>query len=93
MTKSAGNCEVITFTEEILNGQLHFLCNDNFNFNDDDNFDGYDSETVNHARFIAWQNIFKDGKECKKASKELIHVGWHIGRWWDWQISEDEKYK
>ena len=26
MTKSTGNCGLVTFTEEILNGKLHFLC-------------------------------------------------------------------
>ena len=26
VTKSAGNCWFVTFTEEILNGKLHFLC-------------------------------------------------------------------
>ena len=28
VTKSAGNCDLVTFTEEILNGKLHFLCSD-----------------------------------------------------------------
>ena len=27
VTKSAGNCDLVTFTEEILNGKLHNLCN------------------------------------------------------------------
>ena len=26
--KSAGNWDLVTFTEEILNGKLHFLCSD-----------------------------------------------------------------
>ena len=26
MTKSAGNCGLVTFSEEIHNGKLHFLC-------------------------------------------------------------------
>ena len=26
MTKSAGNCGLVTFAEEILNGKLHFRC-------------------------------------------------------------------
>ena len=26
VTKYAGNCGLVTFTEEILNGKLHFLC-------------------------------------------------------------------
>ena len=28
VTKSAGNCGLVTFTEEILNGKLHFLGSD-----------------------------------------------------------------
>ena len=30
MTKLAENCGLDTFTEEILNGILHFLCSDSF---------------------------------------------------------------
>ena len=28
MTKSAVFCDLVTFTEEILNGKLHLLCNE-----------------------------------------------------------------
>ena len=27
-TKSTGNANLVTFTEEILNGKLHFLCSE-----------------------------------------------------------------
>ena len=30
MTKSGGNSGLVTFTEEILNGKLHFLCSVTF---------------------------------------------------------------
>ena len=30
MTKFAGNCGFVTFTEEILNGNIHFLCSEHF---------------------------------------------------------------
>ena len=30
VTKSAVSCDLIIFTEEILNGKLHFLCSDNW---------------------------------------------------------------
>ena len=23
--------------------------------------------------------------------KELLYVGWHPSRWWDWSIPEDDK--
>ena len=32
VTKSAGNCDLVTFTEDILNGKLHFLCSVFYNF-------------------------------------------------------------
>ena len=31
VTKSARNCGLVTFTEEILNGKLHFLCSEDSN--------------------------------------------------------------
>ena len=30
LTKSAGNCDLVTFTEEILHGKFHFLCSVSF---------------------------------------------------------------
>ena len=34
----------------------------------------------------------KQHKLCKKEiSKELMLLGWHPTRWWDWCLSEDEK--
>ena len=59
---------------------------------DDDNCDEEDSETINHVRFMAWYNRFKQRKACKKQiSKDLMPVACHPTRRWDWCMSKDGK--
>ena len=41
---------------------------------------------------MTWRNKFKQHKACKKEiNKELMPAEWHLTRWWDWCLSEDEK--
>ena len=53
---------------------------------DDVNFDDIDLMTC-HNR-LQQQKVFK-----KKISIELISVGLHPIRWWDWCMTEDKKKK
>ena len=42
--------------------------------------------------FFKWYDGYKNRK-AQKASikKELMPTAWHLSRYWDWCISEDEK--
>ena len=41
---------------------------------------------------MAWHNKFKQRKAFKKdISKGLIPAVWHLTRWWDWCLLEDDK--
>ena len=43
-------------------------------------------------RLIKWRNGYKKHKAQKAQIKEeLLRVGWHPSRWWDWCIPEDDK--
>ena len=53
-------------------------------WHDDDNYD----------ELIEWYNGYKKRKTKKtKIEEELILVAWHLSRWWDWRVPEDEKKK
>ena len=52
----------------------------------DDNDDSYNNT------FINWCDGYKKGKAQKaKIKDELMPVGWHPSRWWDWCLLNDEK--
>ena len=58
----------------------------------DNNFDKDDPEIIIMSDF--WQGIsnLKKRKAFKKElNKELMPVGWHPNRWWDWRMSQNEK--
>ena len=40
-----------------------------------------------------WLGIlnFKNAKHLKEIGEELMPIGWHPKKWWDWCVSEDEK--
>ena len=59
---------------------------------DGNNFDKDDPEIIIMSGF--WQGILnlKKRKAFKKElNKELMPVGWHPNRWWDWRMSQNEK--
>ena len=53
--------------------------------NDDDDDDDDD-------RFTKCMMVIKNVRPRKhKLKKELMRIAWHLSRWWDWDMSEDEK--
>ena len=39
-----------------------------------------------------WYAGYNKHKALKmQIGKELLRIGWHPSRWWDWCMSEDEK--
>ena len=55
------------------------LWHDNNNYCDDD-------------RLIKWHNDYQKRKAHKtQIKKELMRIAWHISRWWDWCVPQDEK--
>ena len=45
-----------------------------------------------HDRILAGHIKFENHEALKKElNKELVFVGWHPNRWWDWCLPEDEK--
>ena len=49
-------------------------------------------ESIIHVRLLSWYNKFEKSKALKKyVSKELMAVAWHVTRWWNWSLSEDEQ--
>ena len=54
--------------------------------------DDCNPETINHVRFMAWYNSYKQRKTCKeKIDEELMPVAWHPTTVWDWCMSQTEK--
>ena len=64
--------------------------NNNINL-DDDKFDYYDSETIDHLRFMAWWKTYKHHNHGKRIIKELMSAAWHPTRWWEWSMTEYEQ--
>ena len=59
---------------------------------DDNNFDEDDPDTIILIKLVTWHIKFEKLKALKKdISEELMTVTWHLNRWWDWCVSEDEK--
>ena len=43
--------------------------------------------------FLKWYDGYKKRKVQKASIKEeLLPTAWHPSKWWDWCMSEDEKY-
>ena len=62
------------------------------NINLEDNFDEEDPNTIILIRLLAWHSKFEKRKELKKKlNEELMSVAWHLKRWWNWCVSENEK--
>ena len=79
---------VTFFSDEmvILGVDLNIISLDDINFNEDD------PKTIIHVRLTYWRNRFKQCKGFKKdRSRLLMSVAWHLTRWWDCCMSEDEK--
>ena len=55
----------------------------------------YEDDDYCNAKEVAeWYDNFKKRRALKKQiGKELLRVGWHPSRWWDWCIPEDKKKK
>ena len=83
--KDSGNVRFSSDEMGILSIDLNKI-----NFNDA-NFDEDDPETLIHVRPVVWHYRFNQRKACKKDSKEVMPVPWHLSKWWDWCMSEDEK--
>ena len=62
------------------------------NINIDDYFDEDGPNTIILVRLL--NPHIKSGK-CKELeeelSEELLLVQWHLNRWWDWSMSEDDR--
>ena len=51
-----------------------------------------DDDYCNVEEVVEWYDKFKKRKALKKQiGKELLRVGWHPSRRWDWCIPEDHK--
>ena len=58
----------------------------------DNNFDEGDPDTIVVIRLLAWHIKFEKHNALKKdISEELMPVAWHLNRWQDWCMPEDEK--
>ena len=43
---------------------------------------------------IKWYEGYNKQKAQKTSIKEeLMPIAWHLSRWWDWCVSNDEKHK
>ena len=88
---------IIYFNEDFDN--VAFNCNemgilniDLNNINLDNNFDEDDLDTIILIRPLAWHIKSEKRKALKRElNEELMPVGWHPNRWWDWCVSKDEK--
>ena len=51
-----------------------------------------DNDHCNNEGLINWYNGCKKRKAQKaKIKDELMPIAWHLSRWWDWCVPEDEK--
>ena len=51
-----------------------------------------DNDGSYNNKFINWYDGYKKGKAQKaKIKDELMPIGWHPSRWWDWCLPNDEK--
>ena len=71
MAKSAGSCGLITFTEEILNGKLHFLCSHGYGFSRKQSKNNILNELKDIKTYASFYIILKDvGKRELKSIKQ-----------------------
>ena len=43
-------------------------------------------------KLIEWRNDYKkDNAQKAEIKEELMAIAWHLSRWWDWCMPEDEK--
>ena len=61
------------------------------NLDNDNNFEKDDPDDIIHVRLLAWRNKFENCKTLKKIREELMPAAWHLKRWWNLYIIEDEK--
>ena len=82
-------------------GDVVFNCNEmdilNIDLSDiglDYNFDEDHPDATILIRLFTWHIEFGKGRELKKAFiEESMPLAWHLDRWWDWRMPEDEKKK
>ena len=55
---------------------------------DDSNYDEDDPETIIHIKLLVWLSKFEKGKVLEK---ELMLIAIHLGKWWKYCLSEDDK--
>ena len=63
---------------------------DKINIYYDNNFNKDDLKSIIHFRLFAWHIKFEKCKVFNKTlkRKELMSVGWHPKRWWNWCTGE-----
>ena len=69
MTKSAENYDLVTFTEEILNGKLHFLDSEQRHYSQDRKVVGLNSTRrlfVPYGSALLWGNRWSLGQTSNK---------------------------
>ena len=65
---------------------------DLISINLDNHFNEDAPDTVIFGRFLAWYIKFEKRKALKKKiSEEFMPVAWHLKRWWNFSMPEDEK--
>ena len=88
---------ILYFNED--SGNAVFNCNetgilnrDINNISLDNNFDEDNPDTIILVRHLAWHIKFEKSKEfVKKISEKIMPVAWHLNRWWNFCLPEDEK--
>ena len=84
--EDSGNVVFTCHGMSILNIDLN-----NINL-DDTNYDKDDPDTIILARILAWHSKLKKRKALKKKiSEELMPIVWHLKRWRNFCLPEDEK--
>ena len=98
LTALYADSSILYFNED--SGDSIFSCNkmgiinidlNNINL-DVTNYDENGPETITYITLLAWNIKFEKRKAFKKELNEvLMLLTWHLRRWWDFCMSEDEK--
>ena len=51
----------------------------------------YNNGYCNDGKLIEWYNGYKKRKTQKASREEPVPIAWHLSRWRDWCVPEDEK--
>ena len=53
-----------------------------------------DYHYCNGNRLIKWYDGYqKRNAQKAKIKEELLPIAWHLSKWWDWYVPEDEEKK